>query len=150
MYALAHILVLIMHDDNAPEEVHFEALPFIRKHVPQFSGTHYRVYTDEKSYQRVQADSALEAIKKSGIEKIFRIERDTIYINTIVEIPAMMDEQATGEVMIENGNSAPVTSDVAAAMQTEATPSVQADAVLSGSEVDQLLNDSNGAVNGAV
>ena len=54
-------------------------------------GTHYRVYSRDGNFVRVEAINALEAINKSGVTDILRIVRDTIYLNRIVDMSKMVD-----------------------------------------------------------
>lgn len=57
----------------------FASFPYQPKALMQSDqegGAHYRVFRDDKGYERVQAESVPEAIRLSGIAKPSRIERE--------------------------------------------------------------------------
>lgn len=83
-----------MKKNDIPLNERFEELALPRKDLPNLVGTHYRVYSRDGQFVRVEAINALEAIKKSNMQDIKRIERDTIYLNRIVDMSKMVDSVA--------------------------------------------------------
>ena len=65
-------------ENNIPEEFAELSIPK-RSLANKDSGMKYRVYTDPHNFMMVNADTALEAIRKSGINNPFRIIRDSTY-----------------------------------------------------------------------
>ena len=127
-----------MKKNDIPLHERFEELDLPRKDLPNLVGTHYRVYSDDGKFVRVEAINALEAINKSGVNNIVRIVRDTIYLNRIVDMSKMVDSAVS---------SAPVKSDETIVKAEE--PVVQPDEeklaeqaeTLSDKEVQNLIAD---------
>ncbi len=61
-----------------PMQSAFEALPMPRKNVPQLFGGSYRVYRSSRDFVVVEADSALEALERSGLHSAVKIERESM------------------------------------------------------------------------
>ncbi|MDX2113709.1 MAG: hypothetical protein SFW63_08275 [Alphaproteobacteria bacterium] len=49
-----------------------------RKNVPQLFGGSYRVYRSSRDFVVVEADSALEALERSGLHSAVKIERESM------------------------------------------------------------------------
>jgi len=62
----------------------FENLPKQSPFLNMGAGQ-YKVYKDSKEFVTVVAASALEAIKSSGCEQVYRIERDSLDKNYILD-----------------------------------------------------------------
>ncbi len=127
------------HEDKEP--IVFEQLALPRKEVPQFMGSHYRVYSDAENFIVIEAPNALEAMKISGMQKAFRIQRDIIMLHRIVDVSSMSNIMATHTDSQEEPIPAIQKPDLvelkpevqdAAAVDMESMP-------LASSEVEQLL-----------
>lgn len=66
------------------EATSFEQLPLARTTMQMSLAGQYRIYTDHKNFKLVQADSAVNALEQSGIARAFKIERETLYKNTLI------------------------------------------------------------------
>lgn len=73
--------------DNTSIEVHFEELNLPRRQVPELMGGRYFVYSSPTEYQLVDAGSALEAIQKSGLKEVYRLQRDMIFLHSVIDLP---------------------------------------------------------------
>jgi hypothetical protein len=131
----------------------FEELSIPRKELPRLAN-HYRVYKDEKDYITVEAESALEALNKSGLHKAHRIERNAIFLANVLNLEALSNRPASvAKEAVETPAaeaSAPVTpetqqpaAEAVAATPATDTPAVAAEAPLSNSDVDKLLKGEN-------
>lgn len=56
----------------------FEQLPLAKAPMPAMLAGQYRVYTDYKNFTRIEAESAVHALEMSGLQKAFKIERETM------------------------------------------------------------------------
>jgi hypothetical protein len=65
-------------------EAPFEQLPLARTSIPAALIGLYRIYTDNKNFKLVQADSAVTALETSGLLEAFKIEREAIHKNTLI------------------------------------------------------------------
>lgn len=133
-----------MKKNDIPLNERFEELALPRKDLPNLVGTHYRVYSSDGQFVRVEAVNALEAIKKSNMQDIKRIERDTIYLNRIVDMSKMVDSVAKPvspapekpaaqpvEAKAEDALSTQDVQSLAAADSVAATPEAGAEASVS-------------------
>ena len=62
----------------------FEQLPLARTSIPAALIGLYRIYTDNKNFKLVQADSAVNALELSGLLQAFKIEREALHKNTLL------------------------------------------------------------------
>ncbi len=65
-------------------ETPFEQLPLARTSAPASLVGQYRIYTDNKNFKLVQADSAVNALELSGLLQAFKIEREALHKNTLL------------------------------------------------------------------
>ena len=124
--------------DNA-----IEILPLPRKDFPMANASQYRVYTDEAHFTIVQALSALEALRTSGVWSPYKIERESLDLTQVFNpqhwfsdmpaAPAVSEPAAAVEVPSAN------TEPVVAASEEVAEKSV-VELPLSNDDVDKLLN----------
>lgn len=56
-------------------EQNFEELIIPRKDLQDIAVSRYKVYKDVKDYILVEASSALDALKKSGINSVYKVQR---------------------------------------------------------------------------
>ena len=110
-----------------------------RKDLPNLVGTHYRVYSRDGQFVRVEAVNALEAINKSNVQDILRIERDTIYLNRIVDMSKMVDSVAKKVVMAPEEPAVKAAEPVAQAVEEKAVDAAEAVEALSNNEVEKLI-----------
>jgi hypothetical protein len=116
----------------------FASLELPHKDVPHLMGSHYRVYSDYNNYKVIAAESALEALQASGIEKPYKVERDTILLYNLLNLgnnvspdavsamPPANDTQPAAVAPTETQQDAPANVDVPAAE-------------LSNNDIDKLL-----------
>ncbi|MDE3059743.1 MAG: hypothetical protein KGJ06_01880 [Pseudomonadota bacterium] len=101
----------------------FEQLPIPRRELA-VSGNRYRVYKDAKDFMLVEALNALEAFKSSGLPQAYRIERDGIYLQNVLDLKTLAPLAA-----------APADAAVPVA-EAAAAPAAE----LSGDDVNKLLD----------
>ena len=110
----------------------------------------YRVYKDAGNYITVEADSALEALKRCGLQNVYRIERDAIYLTNVLNVGALLSNPppAAAVVAAEAPAAAPAApTPPTAEAQASSAPAAEApvadapaaDVPLSTSDVDKLL-----------
>lgn len=108
----------------------FESLSLPRKDLPQQMVSRYRVYKDPENYDIIEAISALDALKASGKEEVYKVERDTLKLYNVLDrqtIINSMDPTPAGDApAVAAAPAAPV-------LPTNETP-------LSSDQVDKLLN----------
>lgn len=73
----------------------FEQLPLARAPMPPSLAGQYRIYTDYKNFTRIEAESAVHALEMSGLQKAFKIERESISKVSLI-LPKLAS--AVGEV----------------------------------------------------
>lgn len=121
----------------------FESLSLPHKEVPHLVGTRYRVYSDSKNYTLVEAGSALEAIQASGMKNVHKVLRDTIMLNTLLDV-ATVTGSATppmpqvSKSMADNAENTAQGEEGAGSIAAAAAAAADAKA-LSNDEVDKLL-----------
>lgn len=108
----------------------FEALPIPRKDPSRTGNARYRVYKDADNFSLVVAETALEALKASGLEQAYRVERDSI------DSVAVLDMKAWAALTEMADKPAPAASPDAAA-----APPPKAEDPLSNDDVNKLLNN---------
>lgn len=111
----------------------FEVLPIPRKELSQSAIENYRVYKSANDYVVVPAQTALEALKASGLPVAYKIERDKIDLDKVLTPNAW----ATS-AKIEEGSGPPppaATPEITATVSAPAT-----DTPLSSDDVNKLLN----------
>lgn len=106
----------------------FSPLRIVKKNITDFDRSAYRVYKSPKEYVTVEAATALEAFRESGIEKPLRILRETRFMDRLVaenRFSEMEEIIETGLVMAPPPSVAghkeavpPAQSTVSAAMDT--------------------------------
>jgi len=141
----------------------FEELIIPRRDMFNIAETRYRVYFDAKNYKLIEAVSALDALRSSGISKAYKIERHNPMGDNIIQFshqpiiaPVILENNATPNdvheyVEIEPEKiekispeehifSAPEPTPEAAPEpnETQATPAESSG--LSNDEVEKLLN----------
>jgi hypothetical protein len=80
----------------------FESLPLAKTAGNDALEGMYRVYTDEKNYISIQANSALNALEQSGLQSAIRIERETLHKNNLLK-PKFTDGKTLAAVS-KNGD----------------------------------------------
>lgn len=81
-----------------PDE-EFAPLSIIKKNLTDFNRCAYRVYKSPAEFVTVEAATALEAFRESGIDNPFRIQRETRFMDRLVEQGRFSDI----EELIETG-----------------------------------------------
>ena len=103
----------------------FQLIDIPHRAVKDSALSKYRVFRDETHYITVEAQNAQMALVKSGIKPAHKIVQDAIMLRTIIAVDAM-------ELPLQH---------VSVLKAEEQMPSAQqADASLSGDDVDKLLN----------
>ncbi len=105
-------------------EAAFETLPLPNKAAPLGMGEGtYKIYKTAEEMIFVKAKSALEAIKNSGVDNIYRVERDSLDKNYLLSL-------ARGsEIILGVGGdpaAAPAAPEAAAAAAAPAAPAAEA------------------------
>ncbi len=113
----------------------FQPLELPRKGLPP-SNNQYRVYKDEKEFNIVEAASALEALKASGLQKAHRIQRESILEHTLIDLKKLGVTEGTPSGT-EDIKPPGETSVPAAA---EAKPA-DGEKPLTGEQVDKLMSE---------
>ena len=143
----------------------FEELIIPRKDLHISDAMLYRVYSDRKNFELIEAVSALDAIGQSKIKDVYRVERHDPMANNVIHLRQVLgglphvennipenkivETPVAQEVVVEP--SAPVSEPIAKVepenIPVAATPEPQpevsaseAGAALSNDEVDRLLN----------
>lgn len=94
----------------------FETIPLPRKNGINESGK-YRVYKDSAEFMLVPAETALEAMKASGLATVHKIERDAIDFNKV------MNPKFSVDVLLgEKKEAAPAPDAAAAPAPIETAP----------------------------
>jgi len=114
----------------------------------------YRVYTDPQNFVLIEADSALVALKNSGVPEAFRIERDSLHLNSVLKMEVLLNtanDKAPAAAPASPIATAPATPATVAAAENPpapaapeappaAAPAPAESAPLSSTDVDKLLN----------
>ncbi len=132
----------------------FEELIIPRRELQASAAMIYRVYSDYKNFELVEAASALEALSSSKNRNVYKIQRHDPLGDNVIHLSQVMNKVSTENIVVENNfetiahsqgqgsepvmKSAPeeiVTPEVASAApaSTEAAP-------LSNDDIDKLLN----------
>ncbi len=117
----------------------FEHLPLARAESSVVLDGAYRVYSDAKNYTTIQATSAIEALEMSGIHYAFKIKRENLFSNNLLN-PKSWDKAVAAPVAAQaEAVHEPVV--VAAEMISEPVVEAPAPAAeLSNDDIDKLLN----------
>ena len=146
----------------------FEELIIPRKDLHISDEMIYRVYSDRKNFELIEAVSALDAMAQSKIKNVYKVERHDPMANNVIHLSQVLGSSPHVENTIiknipENKIEMPVAQEVvvepsvlvnepiakieleniAVAAAPETQPEVSApvaDAALSNDEVDRLLN----------
>ena len=127
-----------------PPRVPFEELVIPRRELPKLGGR-YRVYKDVGNYITVEAASALEAFKQSGMPQAHRIQRDAIYLTNVLNLEALSQTPAPSVAPpAETAAAAPDPAEAApaaapAAPEGKSTVPPATETPLSSGDVDKLL-----------
>lgn len=92
----------------------FESLLLPQKGPPQGFSVRYRVYKNGKEFMHVDAGTALEALKASGLTEAYKIERDTIDAATVIDTSTWVNpavDAATQQPVQENAPASPLSHD---------------------------------------
>jgi len=128
----------------------FEELSLPRRSVTDILVSRYRVYKDPDNYTLVDADNAQDAIKNCGMEKVHRIERDSIYLDNILNMKVLAPVQdmlvIAPAVNVATKPPLPAIEAPQQAAPVEPQQDIQplppaADAPLSSDEVSKLLGN---------
>lgn len=79
----------------------FEELFIPRRELHFSDYTLYRIYRDSRSFELVEASSAIEALSKSKIRKVYKVERHDPMADNVIHL-----KQVIGEDVTEEENSA--------------------------------------------
>lgn len=93
----------------------FKTLPIKRKSISADTRSGYRIYSDAKNFTVVQAETAKEAIEKSGVAHPYKVARQETIAKTIYEdgllvepvekVPEVPAEVAAAEIVPEEATS---------------------------------------------
>lgn len=122
----------------------FEELPLPRRDYPGGLACNYKVYKDPENFVTVTASTALEALQRSGIGAAYKIMRDSIDYNKVLDLedwfaPAPQPEGEAGSVQAPNAQLA-AQQDPAQATAEATSAASQEEAVLSSEDVNNLLS----------
>ncbi len=140
----------------------FEELLIPRKDLHISAGMIYRVYSDKKNFELIEAVSALDAMAQSKIQNVYKVERHDPMASNVIHLRQVLGGLShTENNILESKVETPVAQEVliepveAAAelivepenivvhSTAEPQPEISApvaDAALSNDEVDRLLN----------
>jgi hypothetical protein len=90
----------------------FETLPLPKKDSLSTAGS-YRVYKDATDFTMIAASTALEAMKTSGMEAIYKIERYDLSSNNV------LDPKMSADILLKD-EKAPEAAPVAAGAEVAA------------------------------
>lgn len=136
----------------------FEELIIPRREMQVSTTTIYRVYSDHKNFQLVEAGSALEAMSIIGNKSVYKIKRhdplgdNVIHLNYAMRPISAQNQNVIHNVAVENvtaeaappvpaapeANPEPSKEQVAEASQAAAATA--AETPLSNDDIDKLLN----------
>ncbi|MEK6745992.1 MAG: hypothetical protein AABY33_03060 [Pseudomonadota bacterium] len=125
----------------------FEELIIPRRDMQISAATVYRIYSDYKNFQLVEAGSALEAIAMCGNQNVYKIKRhdplgdNVIHLNQAV-LPIITQNQiiAVDNVVTEKAMQEPAENTEVSEEQTAAASQAAAETPLSNDDIDKLLN----------
>mgnify|MGYP003392965386 CR=1 FL=1 len=127
----------------------FEELIIPRREMQISTATIYRIYSDYKNFQLVEAGSALEAIAMMGNKNVYKIKRhdplgdNVIHLNQAVRPIAVQNHNIAVDNMVVE-NTIPVQEAAAitevSEEQTAAASQAAAETPLSNDDIDKLLN----------
>lgn len=115
----------------------FEALPMPRKDIPQPEAGSYRVYKNINDYIVVEAGSALEALQASGMDAVYKVQReslDSVRVLSLSAWSAMAAKEAADQT------TPAAQADQKTPVADKAPAQAHASAELSSDEVNKLLN----------
>jgi hypothetical protein len=134
----------------------FEELLIPRKDLPVSSAIIYRVYSDHKNFELIEAASALDALAGSKIRNVYKVRRHDPLGDNVIQLNRIISD-----VSADSSSVKVEVSEVAASPQQEVIPSVEVaplvveavesvvetstpvstePAALSNDEIDKLLN----------
>lgn len=92
----------------------FETLPLARREIPQPKDKHfYRIYKDAVEFTIVEAITALEALKVSGLSNVYKVLRETLDSHNV------LTPDASAKMLLGGGETPPP---AVAATETAAAP----------------------------
>jgi hypothetical protein len=132
------MLRILMDKESMGEEV-FSRLEIPQRGVAHMSAPKYRIYSDEKHFIVVEAESAQIALERSGVKQPLRIQRDEIYLYNVLDIATLTAATAPAEIAAMPQIPDEITSlgaGVTAEEKTEGTPAGTSPPV---DDIDKLL-----------
>jgi hypothetical protein len=126
--------------DQGPDEQPFEPLGFAHKALPDKQSC-YRVYSSDTEFVEVDADSAYEAMAKSGLRNPIRIQRYSLRRLSVLQDGMLQGDENTNYTPKPELLDAPVN---AAAPEPSAPDNAQGTPTedsLSQADVEKLLNN---------
>lgn len=125
----------------------FEELIIPRRDMQISAATVYRIYSDYKNFQLVEAGSALEAISMCGNQNVYKIKRhdplgdNVIHLNQAVR-PIITQNQiiTVDNAVAEKAVQEQAENTEVSEEQTAVASQAAAEAPLSNDDIDKLLN----------
>ena len=118
----------------------FEELVIPRKDFSISSDMVYKVYKDRHNFEVVEASSALDALARSKIKNVYKIERHNPLERNVISLEQVVKFDFGEDIAVvsEAAEATPVPQTIASNADIQSVPSEPAP--LSNDDIDKLLN----------